>query len=578
MQRILASSEFRASTRRREMLQYLVEETLSGRAHALKGYAIGVSVFRRGEDFDAQSDPVVRLEARRLRRDLASYYVLEGRDNPLRISIPKGHYAPEFQRATPPAHQPGQAAPVGEASEPSGHESNPVALSAARQRSASVGRNVWLAAGAAAVVLLALLVGWIAVQPGPVADERVLADARGPSVMVFPLVAAGETEKDAALAEGLASQIVTELSRFSDFRLYLPPAGHGRDPEEDPLAIAKPLGVSFVLTGRVESDGATIKITSRLSDVATGRVIWVQDFDRAAAVESLLMLQNEVAGAISSALGQPYGIIKTQITNGLPDDFRPSMPSYECVLRAFSYRRSFSAKSHGPVFACLKAAVERDPQYADAWAMLGWLYLDAGRFNLTADAARAYDQGLDAASHAILLDGRNVLALTVLASIHHYMGNYAESEQFQRKALELNPNDPDVLAQLGWRLAARGRFDEGIPYLKQAIERTVNPPAWYYHFVAIDHYLHGRYVEMLDAAKTGAIGESGASWSFIAIAYGALGDKRAAKAALERMAEVAPRTARDPAAFYRLHGTIESTVQALVEGLRKAGWTGPEGS
>lgn len=393
--------------------------------------------------------------------------------------------------------------------------------------------------------------------------------------MVFPLVATGDSERDFALAQGLADQIVTELSRFSDIRVYLPSGGSQSVRDANPITVAKEIGVSFVLTGRVDSDGSSIKITSRLVDVPTGRVTWVRDFHRTNAIEPLLMVQDEVANEISTALGQPYGIIKNQISGNLPDDFRPSMPSYECVLRSFTYRRTFSGKRNAPVLECLKAAVKRDPQYADAWAMLGWLYMDTGRFNLTTDIKRAYDQGLDAASHALVLDGNNILAFSALASINYYMGNYEEAEQFQRKALELNPNDPELLAQFGWRLAARGNFDEGIPYLQRAIDRTVNSPAWYYHLIAIDHYLHGRYVEMLSVAKTGAIVESGASWSFIAIAYGALGDEPAAREALAHMARVAPQLARDPAAFYRRHGAIESTISKLMDGLRNAGWKAP---
>ena len=90
--RVLASAGFRSAPRRRELLRYLVEEMLAGRGDLLKGYSIATSVFGRGEDFDPQTDPVVRLEARRLRLDLADYYVSVGRDDPLRIEIPKGHY------------------------------------------------------------------------------------------------------------------------------------------------------------------------------------------------------------------------------------------------------------------------------------------------------------------------------------------------------------------------------------------------------------------------------------------------------------------------------------------------------
>jgi hypothetical protein len=78
------------------MLKFIVEETLAGRAAHLKATTIAMAVFDRGPDFDQQSDPVVRLEARKLRRDLDNYYAGAGRDDSVRISIPKGHYRPKF--------------------------------------------------------------------------------------------------------------------------------------------------------------------------------------------------------------------------------------------------------------------------------------------------------------------------------------------------------------------------------------------------------------------------------------------------------------------------------------------------
>ena len=325
----------------------------------------------------------------------------------------------------------------------------------------------------------------------------------------------------------------------------------------------------------MSSEAENIRISARLQEVPSGLVIWAEKYDRPMAPESLLAIQGEIAGSVSTALGQPYGVIKSEITKQLSDDFSPSMPSYECVLRGYAYRRDFSRKLFGPTLACLQSAVNRDPDYADAWAMLGWLYLDSARFDLTDDVGRAYDQALDAGQRAVSLDGRSILALKALASINHYLGNYDEGERIQRQALALNPNDPDTLAQLGWRLAVRGNFKDGIPYLKHAIDRTVNPPGWYYHLIAIDHYLNGRYADMLDAARRGAIDGSGISWSFVAIANGALGNREDAQEALARMTEISPRLARDPGAVYRMHGAVDSIVDPLVEGLRKAGWTDP---
>ena len=69
LERIIASAAFRLSPRRAALLRFVVEETLQGRADRIKGYAVAVAVYERDETFDSQSDPVVRLEARRLRHD-----------------------------------------------------------------------------------------------------------------------------------------------------------------------------------------------------------------------------------------------------------------------------------------------------------------------------------------------------------------------------------------------------------------------------------------------------------------------------------------------------------------------------
>jgi hypothetical protein len=96
LERIIASAAFRPSPRRVALLRFVVEETLQGRANRIKGFAVAIAVFERDETFDSQSDPVVRLEARRLRHDIDGYYADEGRHDPIRISIPKGAYVPSF--------------------------------------------------------------------------------------------------------------------------------------------------------------------------------------------------------------------------------------------------------------------------------------------------------------------------------------------------------------------------------------------------------------------------------------------------------------------------------------------------
>lgn len=101
--RVLGSVDFNASERNRNFLRHVIEETLAGRSGRIKAYSIATSVFGRDERFDPQHDAIVRIEANRLRRALEHYYLTGGRDDPLRIEIPRGSYVPAF---LPAAAQP----------------------------------------------------------------------------------------------------------------------------------------------------------------------------------------------------------------------------------------------------------------------------------------------------------------------------------------------------------------------------------------------------------------------------------------------------------------------------------------
>jgi adenylate cyclase len=100
---ILGSSAFDASARNRSFLEYVVEETLAGRAERIKAYTIATSVFGRDANFDPQLDSIVRIEAGRLRRSLERHYLTEGRSSRVRIEIPRGGYVPVFRDARPAA-------------------------------------------------------------------------------------------------------------------------------------------------------------------------------------------------------------------------------------------------------------------------------------------------------------------------------------------------------------------------------------------------------------------------------------------------------------------------------------------
>lgn len=102
LERILRGETFGQADRLKRFLTFIVKAALAGHGAELKEYVIGVQVFRKEESFDPRTDPIVRVQARRLRAKLVRYYDEEGRTDPLTIELPKGGYAPVFKTREAP--------------------------------------------------------------------------------------------------------------------------------------------------------------------------------------------------------------------------------------------------------------------------------------------------------------------------------------------------------------------------------------------------------------------------------------------------------------------------------------------
>lgn len=161
LDRILGSDVFGGAARQQRLLRHLVQKRLQGAVTDLKEYTLGVEVFDRGEDFDPRLDPIVRVEASRLRSRLQKYYDGPGSTDTVRITLPRGAYVPAFGYA---------AAPV-EASAPGASDATP-ALDIPPPSPVSSGRSAprarsrfwvvvfsWLAATAIGIAVI-----WVATR------------------------------------------------------------------------------------------------------------------------------------------------------------------------------------------------------------------------------------------------------------------------------------------------------------------------------------------------------------------------------------------------------------------------------
>jgi hypothetical protein len=94
LDRLLNHEQLKLSDRNKRFLRFVVSEVLEGRGERIKAYTIGVDVFGRGADFDPSNDPIVRIEATRIRSALSTYYEKFGKDEPIKFLMPPGSYIP----------------------------------------------------------------------------------------------------------------------------------------------------------------------------------------------------------------------------------------------------------------------------------------------------------------------------------------------------------------------------------------------------------------------------------------------------------------------------------------------------
>jgi TolB-like protein len=382
LDRVISSPEFSASERDRKFLRYVVEETLAGRADRIRGYSIGTEVFGRDHTFDAQSDPVVRIEAGRLRRALERYYLTDGQADPIRIDIPKGAYVPTFKR------QPGPAAEVPRSS--AELDQRPVVGSRAFGRGWVVG----LAASVCGLVLLASAYwayGLYASPPSPAPPMNPVSASPPtsvaaaptrpwgrPSVIVVPFADLGETPASRFYATGLTEEVLSQLARFNELTVLGRDTSNSLAPSADAGRLRRELGVRYAIEGSVRTSNGRLRVTARLLDAEAGAVLWTQAYDENLEARDFLAIQNDVGQKVATAVGQPYGVISRA------DERRSRSPedpdAYACTAQYYTYRAVRSPERHAALRNCMERTVTRFPGYATALAMLSFLYLDEDRF------------------------------------------------------------------------------------------------------------------------------------------------------------------------------------------------------
>jgi len=310
LKRILDSQEFHATEQQRKFLEFVVTETLCGKADEIKGYTVATRVFGRRENFDQATDPIVSIQANKLRRALERYYLIAGRQDQIRIDIPKGAYVPTFCEQT-------------------GTKSD--------------------------------------TTPG--ISKRPVESFEGswPSVLIRPFQ---NLTNDSAMnhwSVGLATELATEITRYQEIRVLMyGPKGVGKRASD---TVAR-----FVVDGSIQKDMSGIKVTTGLVDTSTNMQIWGESHRYDLETAQLISFQEHVAKAVAGKIFCEDGIISKTLSiesrNKPPSDLK----TYEAMLRYYEYDQTLTPENFSRAMEALTLAADNEPECGQVLCMLGRLY------------------------------------------------------------------------------------------------------------------------------------------------------------------------------------------------------------
>jgi adenylate cyclase len=448
-------------------------------------------------------------------------------------------------------------------------------------RRAGTLKGHWAALGAAAVVLLAA--GGIAVwiQPWRSAVEAEATSYQTepwelpaqPSIAVLPFENLSGDPEQAYFADGVTTDIITDLSKFSTlFVIAANSSFRFRDPAVKVQEVARDLGVRYVLEGRVQRAGDTLRINVDLVDATTGRQIWAERYERP--TENVLFaVQKEITQTIAAVLGSGWGELQRAEIERIARLPTEDLEAYDLYLRGMAYNIRKTKEDNALARQLFDKAVQADPAYARAMAESSLTYLN-DIFNEWTDDREEWLQRAETLSRrAIEIDGSEPWGFVTLGLVYQLKGENDRALPLLERAHALNPNDYYVKEALGYALTYSGSAEEGVDLLEQSARLNPMHTEEHPRSLARAYFFAHRYQEALAALNKITNREGSPTyWLYKAATHAQLGQLDEARAAVAEALKLDPGLTLKGEHERRLAlGLAPAYAEHLTEALRKAG-------
>lgn len=298
--------------------------------------------------------------------------------------------------------------------------------------------------------------GLVLRQSSPARDAAGGA-AEGPSIAVLPFTnMSGDAAQD-HIADGLAEDIITALSRLRWLFVIARNSSFSYRGAVDVRQVAQELGVRYVLEGSLRTAEARIRVTGQLIDAGSGKHIWAERYDRALA--DVFAVQDEITTHVVAAI-EPH----LYAEEGFRAASQPpeSMDAWGLVVRALGLVNRVGRRENQEAQELLRRAIAIDPGYARAHATLAWAIWWATLCYGWPDPRSGYVEARRIAEEAVVLDPAEPWARMVLGMSLSNAGAHDQALAELRTARELNPNSAIGRCMLGWALLRAGHYDAAI--------------------------------------------------------------------------------------------------------------------
>lgn len=454
-----------------DLLRYVVEKTLSGDEASIKAYSIAVDVFGRPADFDPQSDPIVRVQARRLRTLLEQFYANGSYQSAIQVRLPLGRYVPEFARLEKPAPEASPGAAIG---------GGPVASRRPRRFAgfALLGM-VFMLLG---VGLAILLIRWMVPQN---------LSTTGVGIPTTPVVMIGAFDNltgEAVLDDDVVAvgrRLAEMLGKFDGLKVSTDAGG-------------------LLLRGTVQEEKGHFTVKAMLSRGDNNGVWWSSTVtppagttDTAALTEAGLTLAIQL-GSSSSPLHAPGRAWAVQ---------RPALPGqptlYVCQLLQMAWRDTMRLGDAVAGLDCLSKILAREPD--NAVALAADAGLKAWRAQYEATPGGSVDELMAVAagevSRAVVFAPTSSFVLEEQGIVLARQRSFDAASGAFKEALTLNPANMDAQSAYAQLLWLDGQYDQSTALAEAAIAAVPSPPPWYYTTRAAESFRTKRYFDAIDAAQ-----------------------------------------------------------------------------